>query len=155
MYFFLYFKYNGLLNNHYGLNMYKRSLEKHINNYRLQYWLYAILNKEFGKTVRFYRDSLHSRYEVNRHGFDINPVGIDVLGVKKYLTKYLENAGFSEDKNSFSGDILLKKVTQRLTGKETLYINIGYNKSGNMKSISHTPVLSISLSAYWHLNKGY
>jgi hypothetical protein len=39
-----------------------------MNSYRLQYWLYAIVATHLGRDVKIERDSLHSRYEVNRHG---------------------------------------------------------------------------------------
>ncbi len=70
---------------------------KKINNYRLQYWLYALLNKKFGKEVKLKRDSLHSRYEVNRHGFNITTNTLSIKEVKKYLKQYLENCKFIEE----------------------------------------------------------
>lgn len=72
---------------------------KKLNNYRLQYWLYAILNKKFGKEVKFKRDSLHSRYEVNRHGFYITVNTLSLKEVKKYLKEYLEKCMFTEENN--------------------------------------------------------
>lgn len=72
---------------------------KKINNYRLQYWIYAILNKRFGKEVVFTRDSLHSRYSVNRHGFYITTNTQSIQEVKKYLTSYLEKCHFVKENN--------------------------------------------------------
>lgn len=40
-----------------------------MSSYSTQYWIYAILAKTFGQRVRLERDSLHSRYWVNRHCF--------------------------------------------------------------------------------------
>lgn len=72
---------------------------KKLNDYRLQYWLYAILNKKFGKEVKLKRDSLHTRYEVNRHGFYITTNTLSLEEVKKYLKEYLKKCFFVEEKN--------------------------------------------------------
>lgn len=69
---------------------------KKINNYRLQYWLYAILNKKFGKEVVFKRDSLHAMYEVNRHGFSITSHNINLNIIQNYLKEYLETCNYKE-----------------------------------------------------------
>lgn len=70
---------------------------KKINNYRLQYWLYALLNKKFGKEVKFKRDGLHNRYEVNRHGFTITTNSLSIKEVEKYLQEYLKKSFFIEE----------------------------------------------------------
>ena len=72
---------------------------KKVNNYNLQYWLYAILNKKFGTEVKFKRDSLHSRYEVNRHGFYVETNNLPIKEVLKYLNSYLESANFKKEDN--------------------------------------------------------
>lgn len=70
---------------------------KKINNYRLQYWLYAVLNKRFGKEVKLKRDSLHSRYEVNRHGFTITTNTLSIKEVQIFLKEYLQKCLFIEE----------------------------------------------------------
>lgn len=72
---------------------------KKINNYRLQYWLYAILNKRFGKEVTLKRDSLHSRYEVNRHGFYITTNTLSLKEVNSYLKEYFKKCNFTQENN--------------------------------------------------------
>lgn len=72
---------------------------KKINNYTLQYWLYAVLNKKFGSEVKFKRDVLHSRYEVNRHGFSISTNTLAIEQVSKYLEQYLTTCGYVEENN--------------------------------------------------------
>jgi len=82
---------------------------KKVNNYNLQYWLYAILNKKFGSEVKFKRDSLHSRYEVNRHGFYIQTNTLSIKEVQKYLKSYLESVNFKCE-NNFGFNLIKNKV---------------------------------------------
>lgn len=70
---------------------------KKINNYRLQYWLYAILNKKFGGQVIFKRDVLHNMYSVNRHGFTISSNTISLEKVNQYLEEYLKQCRYIEN----------------------------------------------------------
>lgn len=70
--------------------------QKKLNNYSLQYWLYAIIAKNFGKNAKMTRDFLHSRYEVNRHGFDVT--GVDSATLIGVFREILVKAGFSEVK---------------------------------------------------------
>lgn len=72
---------------------------KKINNYSLQYWLYAILNKKFGQEVKFKRDSLHDKYQVNKHGFYVMTNTLSIKEIKNYLEKYLEKCMFVEENN--------------------------------------------------------
>lgn len=124
-----------------------QSLEKRINSYRLQYWTYAILNKEFGRNLKFVRDSLHSRYEVNRHGFSIH-TSLEYLEVVRYMCSYLQKCGYVPDeanqKDMTSQSFV--KTTKRVTGEEKLYISMSYGK--NMKGEKS---ISIYPRAYWHL----
>lgn len=101
------------------MHMYK--CEKHINGYRLQYWLYASLNKRFGTEVKFQRDSLHSRYAVNRHGFSVKTNTQSLSDVKAFLVRHLLAAGFTSAPDDRSG---YTKVTQRETGVERLYVSV-------------------------------
>lgn len=114
---------------------------KYINAYRLQYWLYAVLNKKFGKMISFERDSLHSRYEVNRHNFQVHGVPYSIVCLE--LSKVLTDAGYVKETNS-SGETFKKEV---LRGKklERHYISLML-----LKSIAKDGVtLGISPSVYY------
>lgn len=102
----------------------KKDVSFRMNEYRLQYWLYAILNKEFGHEVKFHRDALHQYYSVNRHGFNVttNTQHIDV--VKKSLLSKLKQAGFTEEKDKRVASVCLVKNTMRTSGKEQIVIMI-------------------------------
>jgi hypothetical protein len=119
--------------------------EKKINSYRLQYWLYAVLNKEFGKEVKFTRDSLHSRYIVNRHGFDISTNTLSIEKVQEFLVKKLQDCQFTSTKG-FGDSTDLVKTNQYQNTKEELYICI--NKQIKFSYINNKPVLSVSPRQY-------
>lgn len=70
---------------------------KAINEYRLQYWLYAILAKNYRKQVKMERSRLHGRYAVNRHDFNVS--GVAAKNVKEMLSEYLKSLGFKIDEN--------------------------------------------------------
>lgn len=118
--------------------------KKHITGYNLQYWLYAILNKEFGKEVTFIRDSLHSRYSVNRHGFEIQSHNISLEKIQSFLIEKLKTCNYAAcpGENSIKG---LMKTTKRVLGTEQLYVDV--QKSRNM---DNTTSLNVSAFAYWH-----
>lgn len=96
--------------------------EKYINSYRLQYWVYAILNKEFGSEVKIQRDSLHSRYEVNRHGFYVKTNTLSLKKVKEYIQKYLTTVNYVNEK-SFGADVF-SKTNQKGKKSELLSISM-------------------------------
>lgn len=118
--------------------------QKHITGYSLQYWLYAILNKEFGKNITFIRDSLHSRYSVNRHGFEIESNGISLDKIQSFLIEKLKSCNYiaSPGVSCVKG---LMKTTERVLGTEQLYVDV--QKSRNM---DNTTSLNVSVFAYWH-----
>ena len=118
--------------------------QKHITGYGLQYWLYAVLNKEFGKSVTFIRDSLHSRYSVNRHGFEIESDSISLDKIQSFLVEKLKSCNYIAPPNNH-GVKGLMKTTERLLGTEQLYVDV--QKSRN---IDNTISLNISVFAYWH-----
>lgn len=127
-----------------------KNKEFHINGYRLQYWLYAILNKKFGKEVSFHRDSLHKLYAVNRHSFEIstNTLSIDV--VKSFLISKLTTSNFQKDKNFSLGFV---KETKRIFGKESLFVNLQTQKCGLAYSTHNKEVIVVNALAYWDCNK--
>ena len=65
-----------------------------MNNYRLQYWLYAIVAKHLGPAVEIRRDPLHSRFEVNRHGMILTSKSIPVSVMEKKLREILLASGY-------------------------------------------------------------
>lgn len=132
------------------MRLWHTTFEKRINSYRLQYWMYAVLNKGFGRNLVFVRDSLHHRYEVNRHGFTVRAQGVEYQEVLRYIARYLESCGYqledTKQKNQTSQCFI--KTTQRLTGKETLYISFSYGQT-----MRGEKVLSVYPRAYWQANK--
>lgn len=119
---------------------------KHIDSYSLQYWLYAILNKEFGSEVKFERNFLHSQYSVNRHCFSIKTNTLSINKVKSFLVQKLNDCGYIKDS---SYDTHFSKATQRIHGKESLHVTVRQNFSPNSKDNSY---LDISSFSYWKNN---
>ena len=102
--------------------------EKYINLYRLQYWIYAILNKKFGTEVKIKRDSLHSHYQVNKHCLNITTNTLKNSEVNKFLYNKLLNSNFkilqqNENRTELFKENLYKK------NKEELYITISMQDS--------------------------
>lgn len=124
--------------------------EFHINAYRLQYWLYAMLNKKFGSEVKFHRDSLHSRYQVNRHGFEISTNTLPIAEVKKWLLENLSNSGFIKDPNW--SECVVKK-TERNTGFEELAITFHEQSCGTDYKNRDKPVIIVNGMVYWKRKK--
>lgn len=117
-----------------------------MNNYRLQYWLYAILNKKFGKEVNLERDSLHRLYKVNRHGFEVSTNTQSLNDVEKYFIHTLKDAGFEETDQS--GTFCLKKTVEDNEKTEDIYISIHKQKHGLDHRNSDRPVLLVNGSVY-------
>ncbi len=129
----------------------KKTTEFHINAYRLQYWLYAILNKKFGSEVKFHRDSLHKVYEVNRHGFEIATNTMSISEVKAWFVSKLSECGYKgNDKNWTDA---LSKTTTRDTGVEKLFIEVREQSTGCDYENRNKQVIVVSVQAYWDKNK--
>ncbi len=94
------------------------------NSYRLQYWLYAVLNYEFGTEVKFERDSLHTRYSVNRHGFKVTANTTPSSTVRTQFIKHLERAGYTMDGQSTRDFLIMCKRTPREDRMEELNVSI-------------------------------
>lgn len=118
--------------------------EFHINAYRLQYWLYAILNKKFGSEVKFRRDSLHAIYEVNRHGFEVSTNTMSVAEVNSWFNQKLSECGFGD----FYG--MLVKKTPRKTGVEELVVSVDIHPTGYDYDNRAKSVIAVGVQAYWH-----
>jgi hypothetical protein len=108
-----------------------------MSKYKMQYWLYVILNKQFGKEVKFTRDSLHRRYEVNRHAFEVSTNTLSLHIVEKWLqTKLIESAfeSVKDDPGCYSKNI----------GNKKFYIYVKEQK----KIDGSKPTLNLSVYAY-------
>lgn len=116
---------------------------KHIDGYSLQYWLYAILNKEFGSEVKFKRSPLHSQYSVNRHSFTVKSNTQSLAKVKNFLVNKLKDSGYLTDNEH---DTRFSKNTKRVHGKESLMVSVEQSSSMNTTD-NHS--LDISAFAYW------
>jgi hypothetical protein len=66
-----------------------------MTNYKIQYWLYACLNKKFGSEVKLKRDSLHSIYDVNRHVFEVSTNTLNLKTVKTWLSNKLNECEYA------------------------------------------------------------
>ena len=124
----------------------------HINGYRFQYWLYAVLNKMYGKEVHFHRDSLHRIYQVNRHGFEVSSNTMSIQEVKNGFVKKLKEAGFTVDEKAYQSkdciDLCKKNFYEK--GDESLHISIRYQATGLDHKNSNKPVLIVSVGSYYH-----
>ncbi len=94
-----------------------------MTRYKLYYWLYAFLNKIYGKTLIFTRDSLHSRYAVNRHSFSItsNNKTFDLKAVFENMSIIIGKSYSIREKkvNYISFDVSFNK--------KNFYINLSYS----------------------------
>lgn len=115
-----------------------------MTKYKLQYWLYAILNKKFGSEVKFHRDSLHSTYEVNRHSFEISTNNLNIIQVKNWFFMKLKESNFCEDKDGF----LCKLIDDKL-----FYIDLHDQDRGLDYFNRNKPVIIISIQSYSYKSK--
>lgn len=111
------------------------------NGYRLQYWLYAVLNYEFGSEVKFIRDVLHSRYYVCRHGFKVTSNTTSSSTVRSHFIRHLEHAGFTIAPTSSRTNTVMQKLTVRGERLEEVYVTIQC-LSDNQLSINGSSYLS-------------
>lgn len=65
-----------------------------MNAYRIQYWIYAVINRAFGQHVKIERDPLHRRYDVNRHGMRLHS-RLSLARVEQTLRERLEDHGYT------------------------------------------------------------
>jgi hypothetical protein len=108
-----------------------------MTKYKIQYWLYAILNKQFGKEVKFNRDSLHRRYDVNRHGFEVSTNTMSIKTVEKWLSEKLIECAFETvDKEP-------RYYSKQIHGKKFSIYAQEQKKIDGSK-----PVLGLSIHAY-------
>ncbi len=113
-----------------------------MNKYKLQYWIYACLNKKFGSEIKIHRDSLHSMYEVNRHSFEISTNTLSIKEVKNWLfEKFKESQYVSKSESS------MRFFTKMVDGKEFV-INFREQESGMDWKNRNSPVIILSIYAY-------
>lgn len=98
--------------------------------YKAYYWLNAILAKNFGKSIAFKRDSLHSIYKVNRHSFEV--IFHDTDLVYDWLHNYLINHEWK--KNQDQSFCYFEK--QYLHNKICIYICKQSNYYGTQKTLN-------------------
>lgn len=82
-----------------------------MTKYKIYYWIYAFLNKQYGSSVLFKRDPLHKRFSVNKHSFSIS---LDNENVKKLneIYSFLEKKLLSCNYLKYNDTSLLKKYLQ-------------------------------------------
>lgn len=73
----------------------------------IQYWLYAVLAKRFGDSVKLSRTSVSYMYEVNRHDFEAKAsyeceedAFEFAAGIYRFIVDHLVGAGYRSDKYS-------------------------------------------------------
>lgn len=106
-----------------------------MNVYKIQYWIYACLNKKFSKEVKIKRDPLHKIYNVNRHGIEIVTNNININKVYKWLIENLKKSQFIEEK--CFDDLIFSKIFEKkqyyiyinksrlnIKNKESIYLNV-------------------------------
>jgi hypothetical protein len=89
-----------------------------INRYNVQYWLYAILNKQYGELVTLHRSYVARTYDVNKHDFEIATIfnnDNDALElIRDFLVHKLIDAGYQEKNGFFEKLFGNKRVVIRL-----------------------------------------
>ncbi len=118
-----------------------------MNKYKLQYWIYAILNKKFGSEVKLHRDSLHLTYEVNRHSFEVSTNTTRISNVKDWLFNKLKESNFE-----YKIDGGLKFFSKNFENKEFV-ISFHEQNCGLDYANSNKPVLILSIYSYQKSSK--
>lgn len=66
-----------------------------VNRYNLQYWIWVILNKQFGNQLKFKRSYVAHMYDVNKHDFEVFAATTEILKrAYDHLIASLEEAGY-------------------------------------------------------------
>lgn len=112
-----------------------------MNKYKLQYWIYVILNRQFGKEVHFRRDSLHRIYEVNRHSFEVATNTQNINTVKRWLVDKLVESGYNNTLNE--PNYYIKEI-----GNKSYCITISQQDRGLDYKFSSKPVILVSIFAH-------
>lgn len=114
-----------------------------MNLYSLQYWLYASLNKRFGKELRFERDALRSCYSVHRHCFTVKTNTLALGAVASWLKQHLRECAYVEVNPSIAdGSLRAAHFVKSVDGK-TQHVNLRYSTSLGAK-----PQMEISLTQH-------
>lgn len=105
-----------------------------MTNYKMQYWLYAILNKKHGSEVKMQRDPLHAMYSVNRHGFTVTTNTTPLRVVSDALVKELVDGGYEPVQGH--SNIPDNKAFMKLVGKERRYVTLGLERYMNSSKVA-------------------
>lgn len=111
---------------------------KKVNASKIQYWLYAILNKSFGKQVSFNRDSLRHRYDLHKNFFSVS--GLNPKFVMLQLELELKEAGYVVDESSRVSDVTLVKSLEHNGKVKKAYVSL--------RNINPTEGLNVSITTY-------
>lgn len=114
-----------------------------MTKYKIQYWLYAILNSKFGSEVKFTRDSLHSRYEVNRHSFEISTNTMNLSIVESWLEDKLISSEFLLNR-----DYGFEKSFIKNENKQQTYISLRKQDKGSGYPNRNKPTISVYIGLY-------
>jgi hypothetical protein len=92
---------------------------RNINRYNIQYWLYAVLNKQYGELVKLDRSYVARMYDVNKHDFEINIIfnrDNDALeSIRDFLNRKLLDSGYKLTTGFYEKFFGNKRVVIRLT----------------------------------------
>jgi hypothetical protein len=97
-----------------------------MNGYRLQYWLYAVVATHLGRAVKIRRDSLHSRYSVNRHCMYLSSSSTKPEFIEQVMLEILLASGYKQVKEIGVG-YYAKQFGKR---KATISMGVGKQLSG-------------------------
>lgn len=97
------------------MSMHQMTSHKKQNAGSIQSWLYAMINKTFGKQAVIERDPLHKRYELHKHDFYVT--GIDQRFLLLHLQMVLEDVGYKQDDSHKFADLLMTQTVHY--GNET------------------------------------
>lgn len=59
------------------------------------YFIYCVVAKRWGKSVKIKRDSLHGRYKINQYGVGLS--GVSSEQMLCHLSRELRNSGYNEE----------------------------------------------------------
>lgn len=104
--------------------------------YNVQYWLYAMLNKQFGRNVVMKRDELRYMYDVHKHAFYVSADNKVAEDLKTWLSDQLrrsytetKDGAFRKVENNKTFYISIREK-KGFVGKPTLYVILnGYNNT--------------------------
>lgn len=88
----------------------------------VQYWIYAALNKKFGRQLSIQRDPLHNRYDVNRHCFYV--YGVNIYDLKSFMIEMMHESGYVGTD--------AEKIYRKTISDWNLYVSIRYTSDAKI-----------------------